>query len=227
MNASDAGRRYTETELALILKSAAEMQAHDPGRPHRAGITLSEIEAIAAEAGIDPAYIQRAVARLRTHRPAGLWDRIAGSSSRFQAQRIIDADIGDDDVATLVDLARAEFGRHGDLRDALGGVEWKASDDWGSSYVSVRSGAGSTRVVVAADRNNTAWALGLISPIAGAIAGGVTTSLIPIEPLLAAAVGVGGGLAVARLAWGSIVGRWRARVNRVADALTSAVDPAL
>lgn len=225
MNVPDAGRRFTERELALILKSAAEMQAHDPGRPHGAGITLSEIEAIAAEAGIDPAYIQRAVAGLRTHRPPGLWRRIAGHPAHFQAQRSLESDIGGDDVARLVDLVRAEFGRHGDLRDALGGVEWKAGDDWGSSYVSLRSGAGSTRVVVGADRNNTAWALGLVSPLLGAIAAGVATSFLAVEPVLAAAVGVGGGLAAARLAWRGIAARWHARVNRVADVLTSSVGP--
>jgi hypothetical protein len=225
MNASDAGRRYTETELALILKSAAEMQAHDPGRPHGVGMTLSEIEAIASEAGIDAAYIQRAVAGLRTGGTVGLWHRLAGSPSRFQAQRILESDIGDDDTAMLVDLVRAEFGRHGDLRDALGGVEWKAGDDWGSSYVSVRNGAGSTRIVVGSDRNDTAWALGLVSPILGAIVGGIATSLLPIEPVLAASLGVGGGLAAARLAWGRIAAHWHARVNRVADDLTSVVQP--
>ncbi len=47
-------RRYTEEKVGLILRRATEMQQSDPDRTDPAGLTLAELEDIAAEAGIDP-----------------------------------------------------------------------------------------------------------------------------------------------------------------------------
>ena len=51
-------RRYTDREMALILKRAAELQEHGPSTGTREqSHTLSELEQIAAEVGIDPRYV--------------------------------------------------------------------------------------------------------------------------------------------------------------------------
>ena len=56
-------RRYTEEEFALILRKASEIQespGEGPGRHPGQGLTLEEIQSIAAEAGIDPQAVSRA-----------------------------------------------------------------------------------------------------------------------------------------------------------------------
>lgn len=56
---SDKSERYTEEEIALILRRAAEAQS---GR----SLTLTELEGVAVEAGIDAALVRRAATELRT-----------------------------------------------------------------------------------------------------------------------------------------------------------------
>src|SRR6266566_2316594 len=57
-------RRFSEKEVGLILQRAAELQQHDPRGPAEGGLSLADIEQIAAEAGIDPRHVQAAVATL-------------------------------------------------------------------------------------------------------------------------------------------------------------------
>lgn len=62
MNDHEPGpRRYTEKEVSLILRRATELQTVEPTALDPAGLTLGDLEEIAAEAGIDP-VIQAATA---------------------------------------------------------------------------------------------------------------------------------------------------------------------
>ncbi len=55
-------RLYGEKEIGQILQRAAELQHDEPPTPSAGSMTLQELEAIATEAGIDPAYLRRIVA---------------------------------------------------------------------------------------------------------------------------------------------------------------------
>ncbi|MFU8860804.1 MAG: hypothetical protein ACNA8K_10290 [Cyclonatronaceae bacterium] len=62
-------RVYSEEEVARLFRRAVELEAdrsvaRDDGAG--AGLTISEIEQIAAEAGIDPELIQKAATELET-----------------------------------------------------------------------------------------------------------------------------------------------------------------
>ena len=58
-------RTYTEQEVAALLERAAELQAQAARRnEHRPGLTLPELEAVAAEAGLDPTLLREAAAEL-------------------------------------------------------------------------------------------------------------------------------------------------------------------
>ena len=59
-NPTDLPRLYGEKEIGQILERAAELQHDEPPAPSAGSMTLQELEAIAAEAGIDPAYLRRA-----------------------------------------------------------------------------------------------------------------------------------------------------------------------
>lgn len=59
-----AERTYHEHEIAALLERAAERQAVAARRTQRPGLTLAELEQVAAEAGIDPAHLRAAAAEL-------------------------------------------------------------------------------------------------------------------------------------------------------------------
>lgn len=60
-----AERIYTEQEVFEIIERAAELQMQTArSREDRSGLTLSELETVAKETGLDPAHLRRAVAEL-------------------------------------------------------------------------------------------------------------------------------------------------------------------
>ena len=62
--------RFSEEEVAAILKAAAEAQYSDnPLLPSSGGLTLSELQAIGREVGISPEMIQKSAHRLKQVRP--------------------------------------------------------------------------------------------------------------------------------------------------------------
>ena len=59
-----AARRYDEKEVRRLLERASELQGAPPAAPPHTGLTLRELEEIAAEAGIDATAVRRAAAEL-------------------------------------------------------------------------------------------------------------------------------------------------------------------
>ena len=58
-------RRYGDKEIGLILKRAAELQRQEPGSGvEGGGLSLRELEEVAAEAGIDPRHLRRAAVEI-------------------------------------------------------------------------------------------------------------------------------------------------------------------
>jgi hypothetical protein len=71
-------KRFTDREIGLILRRAVELEEGSPssGLPSARGLTLSELQEIAKEAGIDPGMVGRAVAEIDSRRglePRSLW----------------------------------------------------------------------------------------------------------------------------------------------------------
>src|SRR5436309_1605741 len=77
-----SGERYSEQEMALILKRAAELQEGADGRG--AQRTMREIQEIAAEVGIDASFVTEAVSELRRPPVRVGW---LGAPTRFHDER--------------------------------------------------------------------------------------------------------------------------------------------
>lgn len=60
-------KKYTEVEIAALLNRAAKLQASDSATAEE-GLTLDEVKQAAAEAGIDPRYVEIASATAADHR---------------------------------------------------------------------------------------------------------------------------------------------------------------
>src|SRR5262245_34484072 len=132
--------RFSEQELGLILKKAAELQEAATGS-RTSRFSLAEIQEIAAEAGIDPVHVSAAAATVRAgaFRPRHL---LLGAPSAFRFDQFIEGEVDDDVVGELIDLARRELGLQGKVTEALGTVEWSARESFGTAYVTVTRRAG-------------------------------------------------------------------------------------
>ena len=118
-------RLYSEAEVRALLRQAAEHQQRlgPSGAVH--GLTLAEVEAIAAEAGLDPAHV-RAAAHSGTQsaleREAKRW---LGAPKKVTRSRCIDAPLSDEAWVRIVEDARRMFEEDGTATQ-LGPVrEWK------------------------------------------------------------------------------------------------------
>jgi len=126
-------RKFSEEEVALIIKRAAELQQTQQieSEPSNA-LTLSEVEQIAREAGIDPKLIRQAAHGLdrpsETSRPSP-W---LGAPTRLVFERVIDGEISVDEFEPLINEIRRTLGDNG-VPSVLG-----RTLAWTSSYVGGR-----------------------------------------------------------------------------------------
>ena len=212
---------YSEQEMALILKRAAELQEGADGRgPQR---SLAEIREIAAEVGIDAAFVNEAVAELQ--RPAA---RIGwlGAPTRFHDERSVAGSLSPSDISELLDQARSELGLHGEVHQVFDGVEWRARSSLGVSILTLGPRAGRTRIALTTERLDQAVAIavgsvaiGLLAALGGvAIAINVTDNALVASAIVAASA-IAGTVVSARALWNGVAERWRRRTRSVVGAL--------
>ena len=225
MAEADDSRRFDDREFSLILRKAAELQESDANRPARAGLTLREIEAIAAEAGIDVRHVRGAVLALRDG-ASHPWRRILGPSSHIHAQTSVTSEYNGEALAAIVDAAQAETGRAGSAREVLGGIEWNGRDTMGTVQVTARRRGAETRIQVSTDRKEAAASIATLAPIGCLVAGGAIGSLIGVAPVAAAGVAVVTGVVTARLLWNGVARKWDRRVRRILDRVVIAAETA-
>ena len=225
-------RRYTEEELALILNRAAERQ--EGVQPSVPRYTLAEIQEIAAGAGISPEHVTSVAATIRDAR-AQRRGGVLGAPQSFRFEETIEGEVADDVVGELLDIARRELGVQGTVSEALGSVEWKGRDAFGTTFVSITRRGGRTIVGVMSARTDAAAAtatVGGLGVLAASIAAGVAlASVVGIAGPIAAAAGIaaggGGAWASTRVVWQRVARRWVSRTNALGSALVAAARRAL
>ena len=97
--AETSSPRFSEQEMALILKRAAELQEGADGRGVQR--TLSEIAEIAAEVGIDATFVAEAVAELERPVTRAGW---LGAPTRFYDERSVAGTLLTSSVASAATL---------------------------------------------------------------------------------------------------------------------------
>ena len=214
-------QRYSDQEMALILKRAAELQEGADGRG--AQRTLAEIQEIAAEVGIDAPFVSEAVAELERPRPRVGW---LGAPTRFHEERSVAGALGSNAIGELLDQARAELGLHGEVRQVFDGVELRLRSALGMSILTVGPRAGGTRIALTTERLDQAVAvaagsvgIGLLAALGGvAIAINVTDNALVASAIVAASA-IAGTVVSARALWYGVAERWRRRTRSIVGAL--------
>lgn len=177
---AEAGRKFNDEEVALIIKRAAELQqteqvAEEPGH----AMTLAEVEQIAQEAGIDPRLIRRAAQGLDRPSDSNRPSPWAGAPTRLVFERVVDGEIPIDAYEPLVNEIRRTFGDNG-VPSVLGRtLAWSSIRGGGRRNargrqidVSIASRGGITTIRVEEELGNLAG--GLFGGLVGGGGGGTT-----------------------------------------------------
>lgn len=213
-------QHFTDQEMALILKRAAELQEHADGRG--ATRSLGEIAEIAQEVGIDRAFIDEAVAEMQKPLIRTGW---LGASTRFHEERTIPGTASPDEIRAVLDRARSELGLHGQVQQVFDGVEWRARSPLGASVLTIGPRGQNTRIALTTERADQAALVVATSVVIGGLCalGGVAIAMNATDNAFAAstivaASGLVGTIASMRAMWRGIAIHWRQRTRSlVAD----------
>lgn len=229
--------RYTEQQLAEILRRAAERQ--DEERPEaEARFSLAEIQQIAAEVGIARAHVVAAAGEL-ARRPKRLRSAgVLGAPTSFRFEEWVDGELPTEAISDLFDIARQEFGVQGQVAEALDTVEWRGKAQLGGAAVTVTRRAGRTKIGVFVWRTDAAVVVTTCTSTAGVIGAFALGSVLvgglaatPLTVLAAAAVSAGwagmGTWLATRGIWRPLARHWNGRAAEVGARLVDAAQRAL
>lgn len=204
-----ADRRYADAETAAILKRAAELQgtAEPPTSP-----TLTDLQQIADEAGIEPRYVRQAAAELASAPRGG---GTAGAPDALALQRVVAGEVPASAFDALVEAIRDATGMAGQTTVMGRGFTWTsgvAGHPAPPRALTLAVTAVQGRTVIRADES--------LAQVASAYLGtGVASALIGGFGMVAAASGdPSAGVIAAAVAWaaGSLLAAGRLQ-GRAAD----------
>ena len=235
-----AERTFTEEQIQSLLRRATELHIQDQG--DKPGLTLTDLEHIAADAGIPPHYLRAAVHEA-DHRVSPRATE-GHTKTHVFAERIVDGELDDEEWEQVVhrlrkaytnDMAEA-YGMTGiygrGITETLGKTrEWRHTSSLGVvTTVTIRSAGGKQHInfqrrVGLGSPRAEGWGYGgLLALLAGAVSGGVMSSVLALFMVFFAV------LFVAAPGIEYLDRRWRDRIlremNEVADDICEMVrDP--
>lgn len=148
-------RRYDDKAVRRLLELATKLQEEEEGRGHGRhgeGLTLTQIQEAAAEAGIDPAYVQRAAARMdhsNASEPGVWWEWSVGTPLTIRTARVVPGEITNEDFRQIPAEMDAKHSFLGPGSVSMSGrtLTWKSSEGANRSiHVTVASRMGETRI---------------------------------------------------------------------------------
>lgn len=184
-------RRYSDDEVALILRKATEAGAPSGGSRDRDGVTLEELKEIGGEVGIGPSAIDAAarhVAMVRIQEKGGL----LGASPVPRYEVTVPGRTSLEKLRDAVAVVRRALRRQGIVRPEFEGLEWQARDMFGGRYVSLQPGSGGTHIRVFGNFRDGVF---LWAVLAGVPTGAVASAIVG-SALKALGLGVALGWAV-------------------------------
>lgn len=205
----------SRADLALVLKSASELQA---SRSDDAAISVSEAERIASEVGIGPVEFRTALRTLRSSRVET--SVMLGADSVLSAETTIERGVGAEEAARMLTQAQISLPGGGAVEVPVPGT-WRSSSRTTLIQVATQSGKTSVAAVV----NRRLSKLGMISGGAwlGTIAGftiipsfvlglGASAAGLALAQAIGVLGGAGGGFFIGRSVWTASAKRTQARV---------------
>jgi hypothetical protein len=132
-----AMRRYSDREIAFILKRAVDLDEEkrrvEPGH----GITLQDLREIARDVGIDPAMVEQAATELDQVRSRSA-RALAADTAVVREIRSVPRPLEDAELRMLLWAIDRSVPDQGTLTEALGELRWTAPGQLGSTQVAVK-----------------------------------------------------------------------------------------
>jgi hypothetical protein len=224
---SDDQRVYSDEEFAVILRTAAKLasRAESPAASS-GGLTLTEMKSAAAQAGLDPALVERAARLLPFKVTESPIERLTGGPLRHRYEARFPIKLDENGAARLLSAVRINAGVAGSRdvgHSSSMGMTWHDGGELESLGITARPEEDGATVSVGVDRRGTLLVVGMVSGIAMffTILFAVF-ALYPESPALGVGgfiAGVGGVLAAARGYWASSTRKVRERISAVMDAI--------
>ena len=211
---------YNDEEVALILREAAQ-SANSPAGTLGAssGLSLRQIKAAAAEAGIDPALVEQAALRILQRSSESFFERVAGGPIRHRHTIRLPIKMSKETSTRLMSAIRATADKPGKGHADSSGFSWH-EDGANRLSVTAHEDSQGTRVQVLVDRSRvlgvTVYASLIVSVMPLWMLIPAVDSYADLLVLSAIPAGV---LAVARAFWKSSTRSIRDRMAVLLDAV--------
>jgi hypothetical protein len=182
-NIPEGGRRYNDAEVRQLLERAASLQGRGSAPVRQQGLTLAQLEEIAAEAQIDVLRLRQAARELDSGalRPVGGLERLAGAPFRVQVERELPFELDANELGRLVQLIDGHTGEAGTPSLVGRTFAWSAKPASGRRM--------EVRVNVQKGRTHV-WIGERYGEVAGGVFGGMLGGV-------GGGVGIGGGVGLA------------------------------
>ncbi len=173
-------RKFNDGEVDELIRRASELEVSQPTLS--GSMTIGGIEAVAAEAGIDPRRVREAAAQMAARTPTPVtnlgparafspqwW---AGVPTRILVERVVEGELTDADCVTLIEEVRNTITTTGIVSTLGRSVSWVSQGAPGTAgardlQVTITMRGGQTRIVI---REGLAR---LIGGVFGGVGGGV------------------------------------------------------
>jgi hypothetical protein len=172
-----SSRRFSEKEVALIIKRASELQQDEAPAESTTGMSLAELEQVAREAGLDPALVRRAATDLDTRVTQQEPSRFIGAPTNLHLERTIEGEVPVDEYEPMVLEIQRVLGGVGTASTLGRTLQWTMSS-------SERRRHTTSSVQITITPRNGRTTIRIEEPL-GAVAGGLFGGLMG---------GLGGGL---------------------------------
>jgi hypothetical protein len=213
---SDENRKYSDEQLALILRRASDLQAQRDHERH----SLADIQEIARQVGVDPALVVHVAAGLPAREPM---QPLPGSSLVHTVETVLPQRVSPAQMGRLVDAVRRASGAQGTSRQVFDSVEWR----WGSENelvdlrVTITPTAERTNVRVQHDASGAGVLSGIVATVPLFIGAAIAFSALPVAAAAAVSAGIAGAAAAGVIAFRRHLRRQgTGMVERIANAVT-------
>lgn len=172
------GKLFSETEVGQIMRRAAELQEEGSAEGYVPGVTSEELVRIAKEAGIDPKFLEKAIAEGSNKGASN-----KSKSGLVEIERVYPVEIEPENFDVITDYVKTlpltTNPKSGTVSGGMSQIgrtlQGQVAAGWANPYIKVTSREGRTRLNVNADNSiaiamTTLWLVPLVfSPILGAV----------------------------------------------------------
>jgi hypothetical protein len=165
--------RYDDETSGQVLRRAAELQHQSKVPAHSGdGLSAAELEQIAGEAGIDPAFVRRAIVEARVGSPETERSPLLGEVKTLEIIEVMEGEVNSDSVDRMLEEVQRAFADGGSVTRTGRSATWTSSRSLASSrlsslVVAITASDGQTEVRITERLDNLSTALFVGLGVAG------------------------------------------------------------